>query len=244
MICRKPPRISVEGLRSHRSSEASGWVVEEVRLGSDSFVFPSLSSFLIAMAFSCAHIHMLESEPMNAETITAWATVITAIFVLAVPLYVEYSKRRQNASQAHFKDIKRYVLEHLNNLVVNYYLRVLESKSGMLEVSSELVCTSDNTPSSQSLSWKPILRVRDATPSLGTTIGDTIAFQEWDKTFDHLYEDMKRHHFQTLALDWEQMEAKFYRLSQACLTKTQHIQNELMNKLGLPGLLLVSKTPS
>jgi hypothetical protein len=47
---------------------------------------------------------------MSAEIITAWATVITAIFVLAVPLYVEYSKRRQKASQEHFKDIKRFVL--------------------------------------------------------------------------------------------------------------------------------------
>lgn len=171
---------------------------------------------------------------MDANTVTAAATAITAVFVLLVPLYVEYSRRLHEAKQTHFKDIKRFVLEDLNDILTNHYSDVLEHNAGALGIRSERVSPEGISIAEQPHRWKPVLHVLPPASSLPASLGDALAIQEREKTFSHLYGDIGQYHFAELTRQWNQFTQRFQHMSHTCLIKTQHISTQLEAQLKFP----------
>lgn len=171
---------------------------------------------------------------MNSDAITALATAATAVFVVVIPLYVEYRRRVHEATQAHLQEIKQSVFEHIHGLLSDHYLRILEFRDSFLDVASENVSPNTGRSTERAFLWRPVLRVRPPAQSLPRTLGDCTAIQEYEDKYQHLYLDAKAKYFGSILEAWEQLVDEFDRLAKRGLTIADRTAKSLEQSIGFP----------
>jgi len=138
---------------------------------------------------------------MDANTVTAWATAITAlgaIALIAVTLRVEYLRRRYEKGQVHLQQLRGLVFEPLKQEIAGHYIPILERQSGLLELNCEEQSSTFDPLHGKKIEWRIKLAIKSASLDPGFTMGEHQRFVDYDATFPHLYHDMKSVHFHEL----------------------------------------------
>jgi|CXWL01.1.fsa_nt_gi hypothetical protein len=171
---------------------------------------------------------------MTSESVTAWATAITAVgalLLIAVTLWVEYSRRRYDRSQAHLHQLREYVLTPLGQQLVDHYLPILGRRDVLLQIQTDEGKVSYDAVSGRVIEWRPRLMMKGGLPSWGATIGDRQRLLDYDATFPHLYEDARDYHFQEVFKRWESLGEQVRALSEECLRQCALWQARLAERL-------------
>src|SRR2546422_10251412 len=110
---------------------------------------------------------------MSSELIAAWITAAaTAVTAFAV-FWVERSRRGYERRQAHFEEIKEFLLRDLDGVLVSHYLPILDGQSIILKVGTTLFFSNKNSSTSKPMFvWKPVLVIQAEEPSIGASLSD------------------------------------------------------------------------
>jgi len=174
---------------------------------------------------------------MNSETVTAWATAMTALGALAligVTLRVEYLRRRHEKGQFHFQQLRELVFDPLKQELVGHYIPILERQDGLLRLDTEEKSSTFDPLHGKKIEWSMKLAVKSASLDPGCTVGDYQRFIDYDATFPHLYHDTKISHFPELCQRWEFFRERVKRLGEQSLERCLIWQRRLEEHVHLP----------
>jgi|SRR2546422_6185661 len=172
---------------------------------------------------------------MSSELIAAWITAAaTAVTAFAV-FWVERSRRGYERRQAHFEEIKEFVLRYLDGVLVGHYLPILEGQSSILKFGTTPIF-SDKTSSTKDpmIGWKPVLVIQPEEPSIGASFEDHETWQKHKETYPYLYPDAKENHFPELFGKWESFKNEFESVGQQAVTLGEQMAKLLEEKIKLP----------
>jgi hypothetical protein len=182
---------------------------------------------------------------MSSELVAIWITAAATALTAFAVFFVEYSRRRYERKQTHFKEIKEFVLKHINGLLVDYYLPILEGEQGILEIRSEPIYSQKTTATRTPITdWKPFLAIASPRFSLAITVGGHIELQKYEETYPHLYPDAKENHFPELLEGWESFKNGFEALGRQSATLGEQLARKLEDQIKLPPLAGLSRPGS
>ncbi|GEM_PF-6020533 len=174
---------------------------------------------------------------MNAESVTAWATAITAFGALAligVTLWVEYSRRRNERAQFHIQQLRELVCQPLRNQIIGRYLPILERQDSIIRLDTRELSSKYDPLRGKTIEWTLQLATKSASPSHGWSVGEHQRCIDYDATFPHLYHDTKTKHFPELVGRWEDFVERVDQLGERSLDLCQIWHRKLEEHIGLP----------
>ena len=174
---------------------------------------------------------------MSTDAITALATAITAIGALAliaVTLWVEYSRRRNERGQFHVQQLRELVCQPLRNQIIRHYLPILERQDCMIRLDTHELSAKYDPLQGRNIEWALHLAIKSPSPSPGWTVGEHQAFVDYDATFPHLYRDAKLNHFPELFQKWEEFVGRMNQLGEKSMELCQTWRPILEKHIGLP----------
>lgn len=173
---------------------------------------------------------------LSAEEITAVATAVTAVAVIAVPFAIEYRRRVHLARQPHGQEIRSIVLEYLRDRLVDFYGYVLERRHGLLEKIGDPTVAQGIPSAAAVVRYKYRLRAKDPQPSLMAKLTDQDWSDERRKKFLDLYADARDHHYREFFRRWDRFNDRFRRLGELSMDMGQTLAAKLEEQIKLPHL--------
>lgn len=167
-----------------------------------------------------------------ADWITAIATVVTALGIIITPVLVEWSRRRYETRQEHFKELKQIIFAPLLEDLTNYYIPVLERARGVIEIKRTIVYkSSPSVTEERPYSWENRLGVK---PPPSEEMRSVTSAPSMPPSRLQLYEDAKTRHFKDFFKRWERFKQQFEEFAQSCLDYTGNLQKTISQRVQLP----------